>query len=60
MAIPADKQPPLVIDMATTTVANGKLEVAQRKGTNIPYGWAVDKEGLPTRPTNLCSRSVTG
>ncbi len=48
VAIPADKQPPVVIDMATTTVANGKLEVAQRQGKDIPYGWAVDKDGNPT------------
>jgi LDH2 family malate/lactate/ureidoglycolate dehydrogenase len=49
VAIPAGKQPPIVIDMATTTVANGKLEMAQRKGKDIPYGWAVDKDGNPTQ-----------
>jgi LDH2 family malate/lactate/ureidoglycolate dehydrogenase len=48
VAIPAGNQPPVVIDMATTTVANGKLEVAQRKDKDIPYGWAVDKDGKPT------------
>lgn len=45
VAIPALKQPPVVIDMATTPVANGKLEVLQRKGENIPEGWAQDKDG---------------
>ena len=34
-----------VLDMATTTVAQGKLEMAQRKGANIPNGWGVDPEG---------------
>jgi len=48
VAIPALTEPPLVIDMATTTVANGKLEVLQRKGEDAPLGWAVDKDGNPT------------
>lgn len=48
VAIPALTQPPLVIDMATTTVANGKLEVLQRKGENAPLGWTQDKDGNPT------------
>jgi len=48
VAIPALNQPPFVIDMATTTVANGKLEVLQRKGEDAPLGWAQDKDGNPT------------
>lgn len=48
VAIPALKQPPFVIDMATTTVANGKLEVLQRKGMDAPLGWTQDKDGNPT------------
>ncbi len=48
VAIPALEEPPFVIDMATTTVANGKLEVLQRKGEDAPQGWAQDKEGNPT------------
>jgi len=48
VAIPALKQPPFVIDMATTTVANGKMEVLQRKGEDAPLGWAQDKDGNPT------------
>jgi len=46
VAIPAGKEAPFVADLATTTVANGKLEVASRKKTSIPAGWAQDKEGL--------------
>lgn len=45
VAIPAKSEPAFVADFATTTVANGKLEVAQRKKQNIPQGWAQDKEG---------------
>ncbi|MFA6152174.1 MAG: Ldh family oxidoreductase [Chitinophagaceae bacterium] len=45
VAIPAGKQPPFVMDMATTTAANGKLEILQRKNLPAPHGWIQDKEG---------------
>jgi LDH2 family malate/lactate/ureidoglycolate dehydrogenase len=45
VAIPADKQPPFVADMATTTAANGKLEILQRKNKQAPLGWIQDKDG---------------
>jgi LDH2 family malate/lactate/ureidoglycolate dehydrogenase len=45
VAIPADKEPPLIADFATTTVANGKLEILQRKGRPAPEGWVQDSEG---------------
>ncbi|WP_375585422.1 Ldh family oxidoreductase [Cyclobacterium xiamenense] len=48
VAIPADKQPPFVLDMATTTAANGKLEILQRKQQEAPLGWIQDREGKPT------------
>ncbi len=48
IAIPTKEQPPFVLDMATTTAANGKLEVLQRKGEAAPYGWLQDKEGKVT------------
>lgn len=48
VAIPAKTQPAFVADFATTTAANGKLEVAQRKHEDIPAGWAQTKEGQPT------------
>lgn len=48
VAIPANEEPAFIMDMATTTVANGKLEVLQRKGEDAPSGWAQDKDGLPT------------
>lgn len=49
IAIPTQNQPPFVLDMATTTAANGKLEVLQRKGQDAPYGWLQDKEGQVTK-----------
>ena len=48
VAIPADKHPPFVADFATTTAANGKLEILQRKGEEAPLGWIQDKEGHQT------------
>ncbi len=51
VAIPADKQPPFVADFATTTAANGKLEILQRKGEDAPLGWIQDAEGLPSTNT---------
>jgi LDH2 family malate/lactate/ureidoglycolate dehydrogenase len=48
VAIPAGNQPPFVADFATTTVANGKLEIMKRKELPIPTGWAQDSEGNPS------------
>ena len=48
MAFPGNEEPPVVIDMATTAVAYGKIEMALRKDEPIPDGWATDKEGNPT------------
>lgn len=45
---PAGIYPPLVVDLATSTAANGKLEVAQRKNQPIPSGWVQDQNGEPT------------
>lgn len=45
VAIPAGEQPPFVADFATTTAANGKLEILQRKNEDAPLGWVQDKEG---------------
>jgi LDH2 family malate/lactate/ureidoglycolate dehydrogenase len=54
VAIPAGAQPPFVADMATTTAANGKLEILQRKGKEAPLGWIQNKEGTPsTNPHEL-------
>ena len=48
VAIPAGKQPPFIADMATTTAANGKLEILQRKNKEAPLGWIQDKNGNPS------------
>ena len=49
VAAPAGREFPFVLDMATSTVAIGKLAVAARWNKPIPEGWAVDPGGRPTR-----------
>ncbi len=48
IAIPAGNEPDVVIDMATSVAARGKLEVAERKGESIPKDWAIDEKGEAT------------
>ncbi|MBC7904864.1 MAG: Ldh family oxidoreductase [Gemmatimonadaceae bacterium] len=45
VAIPAGEEPAFVADLATTTAANGKLEILQRKNQPAPEGWIQDKDG---------------
>ena len=47
-AFPAGKYPPVIVDMATSAAANGKLEIAQRSGKPVPEGWIQDKDGKPS------------
>src|SRR5690606_37329740 len=48
VAIPAGQEPPFLADMATTTVANGKLEILQRAEKSAPQGWVQDAYGQET------------
>ena len=48
IAFPGLKEPPIVIDMATSAVAYGKIEIALRKNEPVPKGWIVDKTGRET------------
>lgn len=53
---PTDKEEAFVCDMATTVVANGKLEVAKRKKQRIPFGYAQDAEGHPSDDPSILSK----
>jgi L-2-hydroxycarboxylate dehydrogenase (NAD+) len=53
VAAPAGGERPFVLDMATSTVAIGKLHVASRWAKPIPAGWALDPTGQPTTDPNL-------
>jgi LDH2 family malate/lactate/ureidoglycolate dehydrogenase len=48
VAIPSGNEPPFVADLATTTAANGKLEILQRKNLEAPVGWIQDQDGHST------------
>ena len=46
-AAPAGSEQPFLCDLATSTVAWGKLEIAEREAKPIPEGWALDENGEP-------------
>jgi len=52
VAIPAGNEQPFVADFATTTAANGKLEILQRKNSPSPAGWVQTNEGQPSTDAN--------
>ncbi|MBO9618543.1 MAG: Ldh family oxidoreductase [Niabella sp.] len=56
VAAPAGKQPAFVADLATTTAANGKLEILQRKNEEAPLGWVQDSEGNPATDANILKK----
>src|SRR5713101_3986098 len=52
IAVPALEEPPLVLDMATTVTAYGKVKVAAQQGKPMPEGWMIDREGNPLTDPN--------
>jgi LDH2 family malate/lactate/ureidoglycolate dehydrogenase len=48
IAAPAGRHPPMMLDIANTVVARGKIFLARQKGTRIPDHWALDAEGHRT------------
>ncbi len=48
IAFPGFKEPPILIDFASSAVSYGKIEIAKRKGEKVPTGWCIDKDGYPT------------
>jgi uncharacterized oxidoreductase len=54
IALPAtDHQPPVLLDMATSAVAMGKVRVAKNEGKPLPDGILIDQAGKPTRDPNV-------
>jgi len=53
VAIPALTQRAVLIDMSTSVVSWGKIEIARRAGEPIPRGWAVDANGIVTTDPNV-------
>jgi LDH2 family malate/lactate/ureidoglycolate dehydrogenase len=56
VAIPAGKEPSFVADFATTTAANGKLEILQRKNADAPLGWVQDEAGNASNDANILKK----
>jgi LDH2 family malate/lactate/ureidoglycolate dehydrogenase len=56
VAIPAGNEPAFVADMATTTAANGKLEILQRKNAYAPLGWVQDANGNDVTDANILKK----
>ena len=56
-AVPTNKELPFVLDMATTTAAAGKLELAARLGKSIPGGWAVDGNAEATHDPRVAQQA---
>ena len=47
VAVPAGKEPPVVLDMATTVAAYGKVKTKAQRGEMMPEGWMMDRQGRP-------------
>jgi len=56
-AVPADQERPFVLDMATTTAAAGKLELAARLGKSIPSGWALNESAQSTDDPRVAQKA---
>ncbi|MCL4508008.1 MAG: Ldh family oxidoreductase [Chloroflexi bacterium] len=57
-AVPAGNQPPVVVDMATTVVARGRIMLYAKQGLPIPEGWALDERGRPTTDAHAALRGT--
>jgi L-2-hydroxycarboxylate dehydrogenase (NAD+) len=54
IAVPTALEPPIVLDMATTVAAFGKVKTAAQRGETMPEGWMVDRAGRPlTDPSKM-------
>ncbi len=53
--IPAGDEPPVVLDMATTVAAYGKVKAKAKRGEMMPEGWMIDRQGKPLTDPNRAS-----
>lgn len=47
VAVPAGEEPPIILDMATTVAAYGKVKTKAQRGEMMPEGWMMDRQGNP-------------
>jgi LDH2 family malate/lactate/ureidoglycolate dehydrogenase len=52
IAFPGNTEPPIVIDLATSACAYGKIEMARRSNSTVPEGWAIDNCGANSTDPN--------
>jgi len=57
-AIPANEEAPVVLDMATTVAAYGKVKAKAARGESMPEGWMIDREGKPLTDPKRASEGV--
>jgi (2R)-3-sulfolactate dehydrogenase (NADP+) len=57
-AAPRAGEPPLVVDLALSLVARGKILIAAQKGEALPAHWAVDQEGLATTDAQVALKGA--
>src|SRR5207245_8840196 len=47
IAVPAEEEPPIVLDMAPTVAAFGKVRLKMQRGEEMPVGWMIGRDGKP-------------
>ena len=57
-AAPCSDRPPIVVDLALSEVARGRIMAAAQKGQPIPAGWALDEQGRPTTDAQAALRGT--
>ncbi len=55
LCVPGKNHRPLLLDMAMSVAAGGKLRFAKDRGTSLPLGWALDKDGKPATDPDLAA-----
>ena len=58
VGVPAGAEPPIVLDMATTVAAYGKVKTAAQRGEAMPEGWMIDREGRPLTDPKRASEGL--
>ncbi|MFM9884951.1 MAG: Ldh family oxidoreductase [Burkholderiales bacterium] len=58
VAVPTLEEPPIVLDMATTVAAYGKVKTAAQRGETMPVGWMIDRLGNPLTDPNRADEGI--
>ena len=58
IAIPADREMPVVLDLATTVVARGRINLYAKQDKPLESGWAFDERGIPTTDPHVALKGL--